>query len=178
MKALLVVALLAASAEAEERLRDRMTLNTGMGIVGMEVDGVMTSGMHVQPAVTRTFDRFELHAEYMLGDLRDDSMPGATLHRFGLAARYQVRRWRDAGMGTVDLVAGGGIGQQYVVVEDGSAFGRSDVEVGIGMRMLAGFRAKRQGEYMYMGLELMVRGLVTPSGDKALLFAFSAAFGR
>jgi hypothetical protein len=180
VRALLVLALLASTAHADRRLRDRMTLNTGYGLLAMQVDGVMTSGMHVQPALTRTFDRFELHVDYLLGDLSAEQMrmPGATLHRFGFAARYQVGRWRDRRSGTLDLIVEGGIGFQYLALDDGSAFGRNDLEAGIGLRGVAALRAKQQQQRLLMGAELMFRGLVTPNGDKAFVLGFGYAFGR
>ena len=172
-----MLVLVASTAHAQDRLDNRTTMNIGFGLLAMQVDRTTTTGMLVQPSLTRTFDRFELQADYLLGDLRDDSMqmPGATIHRVGFAARYQAARLRDRGTAALELVVEAGIGLQYLALDDGTAFGRNDLEVGVGLRGLFGLPGKSSA---LMGLEMMFRGLVTPEGDKAVVFVFGASFGR
>jgi hypothetical protein len=175
VKSLLVVLLLVSSARADITFDNRTTLTAAFGLVAMQVDGVTTSGMLVQPTFTRVFDRFELQADYFIADVREDSnRMDALVHRFGFAARYQVARARADGL-TLDLIVEGGIGLQYISLDNGDAYGRNDLEVGIGLRMLSDVT---HGKRVFMGLDAMLRGLVTPEGDKAFVFAFGVPFGR
>ena len=178
MKVLLAILLLASTAHADDdRLANRETMIAGFGLVSMQVDGIANSGMAVQPTLTRTFDRFELQVEYLLADLRDDSMrqPGSILHRLGFSGRYQAARARVDRSMTLDFVVEGGVGLQYLERDDGDVIGRNDLSLGFGLRMLSNVT---HGRRAFMGLEAMFRGLVTPSGDKAFVFVFGVPFGR
>ena len=177
IRALLIVAALATTARAEsDKLANRTTTIAALGLVYMQVDGITNSGLAVQPIVTRTFDRFELQADYLLADLRDDSerMPGSYLHRFGFAARYQAARTRVDREMTLDFVVEAGVGLQYLAFDNGDTLGRNDFEAGIGLRMLSDVT---HGKRVFMGMELMFRGLVAPGGDKAFTFSFGVPFG-
>jgi hypothetical protein len=175
IRALLIVAVLAPAAHAEDKLSHRTTLIPAAGLVYMQIEGISNGGMAILPTLTHTFDRFELQADYTLADLRDDEerMPGSYLHRIGLSARYQAARLRvDRNAMTLDFVIEGGIGFQYLEFDNGDVMGRNDLSVGIGLRMLA-----EVANGKLMGMEMMFRGLATPSGDKAFVFAFGIPFG-
>ena len=177
MRALLVVAALAGTARAEtDKLANRTTTVAALGLIWMQIDGITNSGMAVQPTLTRTFDRFELQADYLLADLRDDSerMPGSYLHRLGFAARYQAARIRADRELTLDFVVEAGVGLQYIELDNGDVIGRNDLEAGIGLRMLSDVV---HGKRIFMGMEMMFRCLVSPGGDKAFTFAFGVPFG-
>ena len=179
MKALAILVLLASAAHADDdRMTNRTTATAAFGLLYMQIDRIGTSGMLVQPTVTHTFDRFELQADYVLADLRDDSrrMAGSILHRIGLSARYQVQSWRGREFAG-DLVAEAGVGFQYLERDVGEAFGRNDFSVGVGGRFLTNVNggAKKRA---FMGIDMMFRGLVSPSGDKAFVFSFGVPFGR
>lgn len=175
MRALLALLALAGVARADT-LSERTTLLPAFGLVAMQIDGITNTGMAIQPTLTRTYDRVELQADYALADLRDDDerMPGSYLHRIGFAARYQAARLRVANdQMTFDVIVEGGIGFQYVELDDGDVMGRNDLSAGIGVRMLA-----EVDSGVLMGMELMLRGLAMPHGDKACMFAFGIPFGR
>jgi hypothetical protein len=174
----ILLVLFATHASADrEPLADRDVLIAGFGLVWMQVDGTLQSGMAVQPTYNHTFDRFELQGDYMLADLRDDDeqMPGGNLHRFGFAARYQAARARVKRSMTLDFVVEAGAGLQYIELDDGSAVGRTDFSVGLGFRMLADLSARKRA---FMGMEGMARLIVTPGGDTGFFFGFGAPFGK
>jgi hypothetical protein len=175
MRALVILVALTQMARAEDKLANRTTLIPALGLVYMQIEGIANGGIAIQPMLTRTFDRFELQADYTLADLRDEEerMPGSYLHRIGFSARYQPARLRvDRDRMTLDFVVEGGIGFQYLEFDNGDVMGRNDVSVGIGLRMLA-----EAANGKLMGIEMMFRGLATPSGDKAFVFAFGIPFG-
>jgi hypothetical protein len=177
IRALVIVIALASTrpAHAEDRLAHRTTLIPAFGLVYMQIEGITNGGMAIQPTLTHTFDRLELQTDYTLADLRDEEerMPGSYLHRIGFAARYQAARLRvDRNQMTLDFVVEGGIGFQYLEFDNGDVMGRNDLSVGIGLRMLV-----EAARGKVMGIEMMFRGLVTPSGDKAFVFAFGVPFG-
>ncbi len=176
----LVCLLVASSASAEnEHLDDRHIAIAGFGLVWMQIDGVTNSGMALQPTLQRTFDRLELQAEYLIADLRDPSkmQPGSVLHRIGFTGRYQAGRVRVERTMTLDLVVEGGIGLDYIARDTGDAFGRNDLLVGLGFRMLADANPSTRSR-AFMGVEMMTRMMVSPSGDKAFGFVFGVPFGR
>lgn len=175
MRSLLVLVVLASNAHADPKFDNRTTLTAAFGLVAMQVEGVTTTGMLVQPTLTRVFDRFELQADYFIADVREDSnRMDALVHRIGFAARYQAARLRAEEL-TLDFIIEGGIGLQYVSLDNGDAYGRNDLAVGIGLRMLYDVT---RGKRVFMGCDAMLRGLVTPDGDKAFVFAFGVPFGR
>ena len=179
MKALVLLCALCGTATAEtDRLSNRETAIAGFGLVWMQVDGASMTGMAIQPTLQRTFDRFETQLEYTIADLRDDKMrvPGANLHRLGIAARYQAGRVRVDRHMTLDFVVETGIGLQYLDRDTGDAFGRNDFALGIGLRSLSDVRAN--GPRVFLGFEAMMRVLVTPSGDKAFVGVFGVPLGR
>jgi hypothetical protein len=179
MRALVVVCLLSTAASANEKLDDRFTATAAFGMTWMQVDGLTNSGMIVQPTFNRAFDRFELQVDYMLGDLKTDEMEhaGSVLHRLGFAARHQVARLRIENSMTMDCVLEGGIGLQYLARDDGDAIGRNDFTVGLGLRTFTNVAETKQNR-VFMGMEMMARFIVTPSGDKAFALAFGIPFGR
>jgi hypothetical protein len=175
IRALVIFLALTQAARAEDKLAKRTTLIPAFALVYMQIEGITNGGMAIQPTLTRTFDRFELQADYTLADLRDEQerMPGSYLHRIGFAARYQAARLRvDRNQMTLDFVVEGGIGFQYLELDNGDVIGRNDLSLGIGLRMLA-----EAANGKLMGMEMMFRGLATPSGDKAFVFAFGIPFG-
>ena len=79
-----------------------------------------------------------------------------------------------------------GLGWQRLLPDIGAARNRADFEVGVGLRMLSRTRTTQGNasvqSHMFLGLELMVRLLVTPQRhaptDVACVFAFGIPFGR
>ena len=180
MRLLALLALLGSAAHADDdRLENRTTATAAFGLVYMQIDRTGTSGMLVQPTVTHTFRRFELQAGYTLADLRDDSqrMAGSIMHRLGFGARYAVQQWVQRREGSADLIVEAGVGLQYLERDVGEPFGRVDFGIGVGGRFL--FDVNSGGTRpAFMGIDTMLRGLVAPSGDKAIVFTFGVPFGR
>lgn len=180
MRLLVLIALLASAAHADdERIDDRTTATAAFGLLYMQIDRIGTSGMLVQPTVTHTFRRFELQAGYTLADLRDDSerMGGSIMHRLGFGARYAVKHWVQRNEGSADIIVEAGLGLQYLERDVGEPFGRVDFGIGVGGRFLFDVNAGGK-KPAFMGIDTMLRGLVTPGGDKAFVFTFGVPFGR
>ncbi|MDQ3369564.1 MAG: hypothetical protein M3680_29400 [Myxococcota bacterium] len=164
-------------------LSDRWTLTPATGVLWMQVHGATGSGMLLQPTLTRTFDRLELQADYLLAHVTDDAgaMPGALVHRLGASAHYQAGRIRVERTMALDLVTSAGVGLQRVMRDDGRSLDRPDLSVGIGLRMLTDI-IDRPPQRVFFGMEVALRLLVVPrrdaSPDLGLAIAFGIPLGR
>ena len=141
--------------------------------------------MAIQPTLQRTFDRFELQTELLLADWTPQPSQGGHLIRLGTSARYQAARLRVADL-TLDAVLDAGVGWQRLLPDAGAARNRADFEVGMGLRMLTRTLTTNANvsvqRHMFVGLEFMVRLLVTPQRhgptDIGCVVAFGIPFGR
>ncbi len=175
--------LVAVTPEPRPPLADRWTLTPATGVLWMQVQGISGSGIVLAPTVTRTFDRYELSADYTLSRLGESSqpMPTTVVHRLGASVGYQAGRIRVGGTMTLDLVVQGGLGIQHLVRDHAEIVDRPDVSLGINLRMLddVSDQAPRR---IFFGMEIGARLIMTPrpSGgtDLGCVIAFGAPFGR
>ena len=157
-------------------LGDRWSVTAQAGVGWLEIEGVAsTGGMALNPTVTRTFDRFELSADYLALDWHDDTRmrSSGTVHRLGGELRYQLGRIRVEKKMTLDAVATAGLGWQHVVQDHGASIDRGDGSLGVVLRIITDMD-DREKERMFFGFEIGVRLLVANGGDDR---GFGGAFG-
>lgn len=159
-------------------LSDRWTLTPAFGGMWMSVHGVVGSGLMLQPTVTRTFDRFELSADYAVARLGDASepMPTTVVHRLGASAHYQAGRIRVGSMMTLDLLAQAGVGIEHLVRDRAGSIDRPDLSLGLGFRVLDNLGASRPHRILF-GLEMGARLLVIPRASGGADLGCGIAFG-
>jgi hypothetical protein len=198
MRALFLIALLATSAHANTWLAgdsptvtttkpyvrpilsDRWSLTAQTGVGWLEIDGVTNEGSAlIAPAVTRTFDRVELSAEYLAMDWYTPTgmRSGGTAHRVGGEVRFQVARARVERTMTLDAVATAGIGWQHVVQDRGASIDRGDATVGVVLRMVADAHEDDKKRIL-IGFEISARALfVMNSTDRGAIISFGVPLG-
>lgn len=162
-------------------LGDRWTVTAMPGTGWVEIHGTLGGGMLIDPTVTRTFDRFEIAADYMLLDWNDEQgmRSSGTLHRLGGELRYQFGRVRVQGKMTLDAVASAGLGWQHISQDHGAPIGRSDGSFGVVLRMLSDL-GDREKERTFFGFEIGARFLVTRGADhtdRGFVVAFGVPLG-
>jgi len=165
-------------------LGDRFTAFAGFGMMWLEVGGTGGSGMAIQPTLQRTFDRVELQGELLLADWQHGTgmaAAGGIVGRLGAEARYQAGRIRVEHRMTLDLVLEAGAGLQGIALDDGGTQLRSDLELGLGLRMLTDVHEHGPAR-AFLGMEAMLRVLIAPQPDArpdlGLVLTFGIPFGR
>ena len=174
----LVVVHSASNSRPRPRLADRWTLTPATGVLWMSVHGVTGSGLLLQPTVTRTFDRFELAADYAVARLGDTSaqMPLTVVHRLGASAHYQAGRLRVGETMTLDLVAQAGVGVEHLVRDRAGSIDRPDLSLGLGFRLLTDLDEHPPHRILF-GFELAARLLVIPRASGGADLGYGVAFG-
>ncbi len=155
-----------------------MTAQVGVGLVQFG-DVANTTGMMINPTLTRTFDRFELSADYLALDWYDETgmRSGGTLHRLGGELRYQVGRIRIQKKMTMDAVATAGLGWQHFVQDHGAAIDRADSSLGVVLRMITDLD-DRDKQRLFCGWEIGARLLVARGGDdRGFVVGFGVPIG-
>ncbi len=169
-------------------LANRFTATPSFGMIWLEVNGEGGSGMAIQPVLTRSYDRVELQAALMLADWRAGSsmqVPrGGLFERLGGSAGYQAGRIRVERTMTLDLVVEAGAGVQRLERDEGGSITRTDLSLGIGLRMLTDVNdgASSGRSRIFLGMEAAIRVLLMPRADarpdRALVVVMGIPLGR
>ncbi|MFN0247473.1 MAG: hypothetical protein ACKV2T_11355 [Kofleriaceae bacterium] len=161
-------------------LSDRWSITAQSGVGWLQIDGVTNEASAlIAPAITRTFDRVELAAEYLAMDWYTPSgmRSGGTVHRLGGELRVQVARARVERKMTLDAVATAGIGWQHVVQDHGAPIDRGDISLGVVLRMITDLHDDDNKRILF-GFELGARLLFTSGGDdRGAIISFGVPLG-
>jgi hypothetical protein len=161
-------------------LSDRWSVAAQTGVGWLQIDGMTNEGSAlIASAVTRTFDRVELSAEYLAMDwyMRSGMRSGGTVHRFGGELRFQVARARVDRKMTLDAVATAGIGWQHVVQDHGAPIDRGDASLGVVLRMIGDLHDDDKKRILF-GFEISARVLFAMnSDDRGAIISFGVPLG-